>query len=244
MLLALGGALAAAARIPMMTPTLDAVDAELATWRDRLGAASRNVSELSELPEYAVARQVAGRNGPGRGGGARAGRHDGRAVAGGAADRRGAGPGGGGAHPRLARVAGARRRRRRRWRSCTARRCSVDLSDTPVLHRRLLAGPRATAAVSPGDAAADDGGRVRPRPRAAGAHHRGRRARGRVAGASDGDGAGRAARGAAGRRRPARPAGPSGGARGVASRGRVGRCGVGGGPGGAGGRRLGGGVAG
>ena len=40
-----------------MTPvTLEAVDAELAQWRQRLAAASRNVSELSELPEYSAVR--------------------------------------------------------------------------------------------------------------------------------------------------------------------------------------------
>ncbi len=131
-----------------MAPTLAAVDAELAAWRDRLAAASRNVSELSELPEYALAKQAA-------------------AATGRIADE---------ARGLLATVAElwqgvlligaaldqaetARTRGSRLWRGEEAAAeassilhgpsVTVDLSDTPVLHRRLLAGPRATATVSP-----------------------------------------------------------------------------------------------
>jgi len=39
--------------------TLEAVDAELERWRRQLAAASRNVSELSELPEFGAARAAA-----------------------------------------------------------------------------------------------------------------------------------------------------------------------------------------
>jgi len=44
-------------------PSLAQVDAALAAWRDRLAAASRNVAELSELPEF-MALKAAARSGP------------------------------------------------------------------------------------------------------------------------------------------------------------------------------------
>ncbi len=132
-----------------MVPTLETVDAELATWRDRLAAASRNVSELSELPEYGVAKQAA--RGTGRV--AEEARNlvatmdelwQGVLLIGAALDR----------------AETARTRGSRLWRGPEAAAeamgilqgpsVQVDLSDTPVLHRRLLAGPRATATVSPG----------------------------------------------------------------------------------------------
>ena len=132
-----------------MAPTLETVDAALAQWRGRLAAASRNVSELSELPEYSVARQAAA--GPGRT--AEEARHlvatvdelwQGVLLIGAALDR----------------AEAARTRGSRLWRGPEAAAeamaildgpsVSVDLADTPVLHRRLLAGPRATATVSPG----------------------------------------------------------------------------------------------
>ena len=47
-----------------MTPPLAKVDAALADWRVRIAAASRNVAELSELPEFA-ALKAAGRAGNG-----------------------------------------------------------------------------------------------------------------------------------------------------------------------------------
>ncbi len=131
-----------------MAPTLEAVDAALAAWRDRLAAASRNVAELSELPDYTVAKQA------GHGHGRVA--DEARALAatmdelwqgvlliGSALDR----------------AEAARTRGSRLWRGEEAATeamailqgpsVQVDLSDTPVLHRRLLAGPRATATVSP-----------------------------------------------------------------------------------------------
>ncbi len=131
-----------------MAPTLEAVDAALASWRDRLAAASRNVSELGELPDYGVARQAA----KGHGRVADEARAlvatmdelwQGVLLIGAALDR----------------AEAARSRGSRLWRGEEAAReamailqgpsVQVDLSDTPVLHRRLLAGPRATATVSP-----------------------------------------------------------------------------------------------
>jgi hypothetical protein len=130
-----------------MSAPLDAVDAELARWRERLSAASRNVSELSELPEFAAARAAAKAGG-------RLGEEarglvatmdelwQGVLLIGGALDR-----------AEAARASGSRL-----WRAEDAAKqahailhgpsVTVDLSDTPVLHRRLLAGPRATATVS------------------------------------------------------------------------------------------------
>ncbi len=132
----------------MIPPTLEAVDAALAQWRDRLAAASRNVSELSELPEFSVASQA----GSGSGRVAEAARGlvatmaelwQGVLLIGAALDR----------------AEAARTRGSRLWRGEEAATeamgilhgpsVTVDLSDTPVLHRRLLAGPRATATVSP-----------------------------------------------------------------------------------------------
>ena len=131
-----------------MTPTLATVDAELAAWRDRLAAASRNVSELSELPEYALARHAATATGR-VADEARslvatmAELWQGVLLIGAALDR----------------AETARTRGSRLWRGEEAAAeassilhgpsVKVDLSDTPVLHRRLLAGPRATATVSP-----------------------------------------------------------------------------------------------
>ena len=131
-----------------MAPPLEAVDAELAAWRDRLAAASRNVSELSELPDYAIAKQAA--KGTGRVADEARGLvatmeelWQGVLLIGAALDR----------------AEGARTRGSRLWRGPEAAAeamailhgpsVKVDLSDTPVLHRRLLAGPRATATVSP-----------------------------------------------------------------------------------------------
>ena len=132
-----------------MEPTLEAVDAALATWRDRLAAASRNVSDLSELPEYTLAKQAA--DGTGRVAAearnlvATVGELWGGVLLIGAA---------------LERAEAARNRGSRLWRGPEAAAeamailegasVQVDLSDTPVLHRRLLAGPRASATVSPG----------------------------------------------------------------------------------------------
>jgi hypothetical protein len=131
-----------------MPAPLDAVDAELASWRVRLAAASRNVSELSELPEFAVARAAAG----GAGRVAEEARSlvatmdelwQGVLLLGAAIDR-----------AEQARQAGSRR-----WRAeevaqqvlaiLNGLSITVDLTDTPVLHRRLLAGPRATVTVAP-----------------------------------------------------------------------------------------------
>lgn len=134
----------------MMPATLEAADAALARWRERLAAASRNVSELSELPEYARARDAAKRDSAGR-----MAREAAALVAtmdelwqgvlliGGAIDR----------------AEAARRGGSRLWRGEEAAReamallegasITVDLAETPVLHRRLLAGPRASVTVSP-----------------------------------------------------------------------------------------------
>ena len=131
-----------------MTETLDQVDAELAAWRDRLAAASRNVSELTELPEFAAARAAAG----GSGRSAEVARGlvattdelwQGVLLIGGVLDR----------------AQQARKNGSRLWRAeelaqgvlaiLRGPSIKVDLADTPVLHRRLLAGPRATAVVSP-----------------------------------------------------------------------------------------------
>jgi hypothetical protein len=131
-----------------MSAPLDEVDAELASWRDRLAAASRNVSELTELPEFAAARAAAG----GSGRMAEAARGlvatadelwQGVLLLGGA----------------LERADHARKGGSRLWRGEeTAQEVlailrgpsiKVDLADAPVLHRRLLAGPRNTAVVSP-----------------------------------------------------------------------------------------------
>jgi hypothetical protein len=116
---------------------LDEADAELARWRERLAAAGRNVSELSELPDYGLARAAA------RGTGRLA--EEARALLIGAA---------------IERAEEARRGGSRLWRGEEAAQqamailrgpsITVDLAETPVLHRRLLAGPRATATVSPG----------------------------------------------------------------------------------------------
>ena len=128
--------------------TLEAVDAALAAWRDRLAAASRNVSELSELPDYAIAKQAA--HGTGRVAEEARGLvatmdelWQGVLLIGAALDR----------------AETARNRGSRLWRGPESAAeameilqgpsVKVDLSDTPVLHRRLLAGPRATATVSP-----------------------------------------------------------------------------------------------
>jgi hypothetical protein len=131
-----------------MTATLDEADAELAGWRVRLAAASRNVSELSELPDFTAVRAAAG----GSGRIAEEARSlaatmdelwQGVLLIGAAMDR-----------ADQARKAGSRL-----WRAEEAAQqvmailkgpsVTVDLADTPVLHRRLLAGPRATAVVSP-----------------------------------------------------------------------------------------------
>lgn len=128
--------------------TLEAVDAELARWRDRLAAASRNVSELSELPEFSASRVAA------RGAGRLADEArgvvatmdelwQGVLLIGAALDR----------------AEQARRAGSRLWRAEEAAEqalailrgpsITVDLVDTPVLHRRLLGGPRAVATVAP-----------------------------------------------------------------------------------------------
>ena len=132
----------------MSGASLDAVDAELARWRGRLAAASRNVSELSELPEFAVARQAA----------AGSGRlaEEARSLAA-TVDELWQGVLLIGAC--LDRAEGARRAGSRLWRATEAAQealvvlrdasITIDLADTPVLHRRLLAGPRATVTVTP-----------------------------------------------------------------------------------------------
>lgn len=128
-------------------PTLEEADAILAQWRDRLAAASRNISELSELPAYAAARRL----GTGSGRLAAEVRQltatmdelwQGVLLIGAALDR-------------------AERARQGSWLRradeaaaealaiLTGLSITVDLAETPVLHRRLLAGPRATAVVTP-----------------------------------------------------------------------------------------------
>jgi hypothetical protein len=131
-----------------MPATLEEVDAELARWRERLAAASRNVAELSEVPEYGAARAAA--SGSGRLA------EEARSLAAtmdelwqgvlliGAA---------------LDRAEQARRSGSRLWRGEEAAQqamailrgpsITVDLADTPVLHRQLLAAARASATVSP-----------------------------------------------------------------------------------------------
>ncbi len=126
---------------------LAAADAELEQWRGRLAAASRNVSELSELPEFAAARQAAGGEGRSAGEARRLlatmdELWQGLLLIGGVLDR-----------AEQARGAG------RLWRGEEAAQAAlailhgasitVDGADTPVLHRRLLASPRSTATVSP-----------------------------------------------------------------------------------------------
>lgn len=127
--------------------TLAAADAELDRWRSRLAAASRNVSELSELPEFGAARVAALGNGrladEARGLVATMDElWQGVLLIGGALDR-------------AERV----RRGARPWRSDEAAQqalailqgpsITVELTDTPVLHRRLLAGPRDAVTVTP-----------------------------------------------------------------------------------------------
>jgi len=129
-------------------PAAADVEAELRIWRGRLAAASRNVSELSELPQYGAVRAIAG--GPGRLGQEARGLvatmdelWQGVLLIGAALDRAEQ------AHKGSARL----------WRPdalagdalkiLRGASITVDLSDTPVLHRRLLAGPRATVTVSP-----------------------------------------------------------------------------------------------
>lgn len=132
-----------------MTPvTLEAVDAELAQWRQRLAAASRNVSELSELPEYSAVRVLT--EGAGRlaeeARGVKATMDElwqGVLLIGAALDR----------------AEQARKGGSRLWRGDEAAAeamavlrgpsITVDLVETPVLHRRLLGGARASATVTP-----------------------------------------------------------------------------------------------
>lgn len=140
--------MAAPARIPVAPPTLEVVDAELRRWRERLGAASRNVSELSELPAYYAAKAAVG--GAGRLAAEARGLvatmdelWQGVLLIGATLDR-----------AEQARKAGTRL-----WRGeeaageamaiLTGASISVDLADTPVLHRSLLAGARQTAVVTP-----------------------------------------------------------------------------------------------
>jgi hypothetical protein len=132
-----------------MSDVLDQVDAELAGWRQRLAAASRNVSELTELPEFGIARAAASAGGRT----AEVARGliattdelwQGVLLIGAALDR----------------AEQARKGGSRLWRGEEAARevrailqgpsIKVDLNDAPVLHRRLLEGPRQTAEVSPG----------------------------------------------------------------------------------------------
>ena len=131
-----------------MPPTLEAADAALARWRDRLAAASRNVSELSELPAYNTAKQAA--SGTGRLAAEARGLvatmnelWQGVLLIGAALDR----------------ADQARRGGSRLWRGDEAAAetmaildgasIRVDLTETPVLHRSLLGDARATATVSP-----------------------------------------------------------------------------------------------
>ena len=129
-------------------PSLAQVDAVLAAWRDRLAAASRNVAELSELPEF-MALKAAGRSGPVAAGAGRVvatvdelwqsvlllGEALGRAEA--------------------ARAAAARL-----WMPASldavmqvldGPSISVALGSSPVLHRRLLGRASDVAKVSPAD---------------------------------------------------------------------------------------------
>lgn len=129
-------------------PTLEAVDAELARWRARLAAASRNVSELSELPAFLAARRAAA----GSGRMAAEARSlaatmdelwQGVLLIGAALDR----------------AEAARRGASRLWGGeaaaadalaiLTGPSITVELADSPVLHRGLLTGAREGAAVSP-----------------------------------------------------------------------------------------------
>lgn len=127
--------------------TLDAADVELDRWRSRLAAASRNVSELSELPEFGAARAAAAGHGrladEARGLIATMDElWQGVLLIGGALDR-----------------AEQARRGARLWRGDEATQqtlailqgpsITVELADTPVLHRRLLASPRDAVTVTP-----------------------------------------------------------------------------------------------
>ncbi len=137
-------------------PAAADVEAELRIWRGRLAAASRNVSELSELPQYGAVRAIAG--GPGRLGQEARGLvatmgelWQGVLLIGAALDRAEQ------AHKGSARLWRTRTQRLARpdalagdaLKILRGASITVDLSDTPVLHRRLLAGPRATVTVSP-----------------------------------------------------------------------------------------------
>jgi len=129
-------------------PTLDSVDEALRRWRGRLAAASRNVSELSELPEFLLAKQAAAGTGrlAAEAGGLVATMDElwrGVLLIGAVLDR----------------AEQARKTGSRLWRGEEAAAeamaildgpsINVDLADTPVLHRSLLAGARAVAVVSP-----------------------------------------------------------------------------------------------
>ena len=142
--------MAAPARVPLTPPpTLEAVDAELARWRARLAAASRNVSELSELPAFLAARQAAAGSGrmaaEARGLAATMDElWQGVLLIGAALDR----------------AEAARRGGSRLWGGEAAAAAAlaildgpsitVELASSPVLHRGLLTGAREGAAVSPG----------------------------------------------------------------------------------------------
>lgn len=136
-----------------MTPgtppvTLDEVDALLRQWRARLAAASRNVSELSELPEYSVVRQAV--SGTGRL--ATEARNlvatmdelwQGVLLIGGVLDRAEQ------ERERAKRLWGGENAAAKSMELLRGPSITIDLQDTPVLHRRLLGGARDTATVPP-----------------------------------------------------------------------------------------------
>ena len=128
-----------------LQPSLAQVDAALAAWRDRLAAASRNVAELSELPEFTALKAAA------RTGAAEAGRivatvdelWQGVLLLGEALDR----------------AEAARAAATRLWMPASldavtqvldGPSINVALGTSPVLHRRLLGQAADTAKVSPG----------------------------------------------------------------------------------------------
>lgn len=129
------------------TPTLAGVDMALGAWRTRIAAASRNVAELSELPEFAALKAAAR-----AGGGGDAGRvaatvdelWQGVLLL----------------NTMLSEAEAARAAAGRLWmpgdlgavtRILDGPSISVALGASPVLHRRLLGTATETAVVSPGE---------------------------------------------------------------------------------------------
>lgn len=129
-----------------MTASLAEVDAALAAWRGRLAAASRNVAELSELPEF-MALKAAERAGAAAAGGRVVATVDelwqGVLLLGEA----------------IARAEAARAAATRLWmpggldavtQVLDGPSVGIKLGESPVLHRRLLGQAAETAWVSPG----------------------------------------------------------------------------------------------